>query len=204
MHAPFFQRFILLSALLTLALPSSAQMRYLEGIDYKVLAGQPSHQKQIIEFFSYSCPHCYTLDPIIESYLESVPTEYAFERIPVSFGRKDWQKSAEVYTLTGLLGNREALHQKVFKKIHEQRSPFRNDAEVKSFFIANGVDEDKFDSVINSSSTKSAFKRNEALTRKFKITSVPTVIVRDVYEVKLSRVRNAEQLEDLVDFLMRL
>ena len=204
MHVSFFHRFILLSVLTAVTLPAWAQMRFQEGFDYKVLAGTPSNKKQIIEFFSYSCPHCYSLDPIIESYLTDVPAEYAFERIPVSFGRRDWQKSAEVYTLTGLLGNREALHQKIFKKIHEQHSPFRNDDDVKSFFIANGVDEKKYDSVASSFSAKSAFKRNEALAKKFRISSVPTVIVRDVYEVKLSRVRNAGQLEALVDFLMRL
>lgn len=204
MRASVFQRLFLLSTLLVMALPSWAQLRFQEGIDYKVLAGKPSNEKQIIEFFSYSCPHCYSLDPIIESYLDEAPAAYAFERIPVSFGRKDWQKSAEVYTLTGLLGNREALHQKVFEKIHKQHRPFRNDGDVKSFFIANGVDEKQYQSVVNSVDAKSAFKRNEALTRKFKISSVPTVIVRDVYQVELSRVRNAEQLAELVDFLMRL
>lgn len=204
MRANLLIRFVLSLLLIAASLPGWAQMRFQEGTDYQILPGTPSNKKHVIEFFSYSCPHCYTLDPVIESYLASAPAEYTFERIPVSFGRTDWQNSAEVYTLTGLLGNREALHQKVFEKIHELHRPFRNDGEVKSFFLANGVDEEKYDSVADSFSAKSALKRNEELTRKFRVSSVPTVIVRDIYEVELSRVRSAEQLEELVEFLMRL
>ena len=143
MKKPHFFRLLLLITLISVTLPSWAQLRFQEGIHYSVLSKTPGDDKQVIEFFSYSCPHCYSVDPIVEGYLDIAPAEYSFERIPVTFGRKDWQKSAEVYTLAGLLGKREALHEKVFEKIHKKRSPFRNENDVKSFFIANGIDQKK-------------------------------------------------------------
>ena len=181
-----------------------AQSLFQKDVDYKVLAGQPSSSKQVKEFFSYSCPHCYSFDSVIEGYLKSAPKEYSFTRIPVSFGRKDWEKSAQVYTLSELLLMNDKLHHQVFVRIHDQHKPFNNDKDVKSFFLNNGVDEEKFTKVANSFSAKSKYKENELLVKNFKITSVPTLIVRDVYQIDLSRVNNSENLRHIVDFLMRL
>ena len=181
-----------------------SQALFQKGVDYKVLEGQPSSLFQVKEFFSYSCPHCYSFDSTIEGYLKAAPKEYSFTRIPVSFGRKDWGLTADLYTLSELLLLNNKLHHKIFARIHDQNMPFNSDKDVKEFFLNNGVDEERFNKVAKSFSAKSKQKRNELLTKQFKITSVPTLIVRDVYEIDITKINTTEKLNRLVDFLMHL
>ncbi len=180
------------------------QALFQEGVDYKVRAGLPSSTLELKEFFSYNCPHCYEFDSVIAGYLKSAPEEYSFKRIPVSFGRDTWKKSAQVYTLAQFLSLKETLHTKIFERIHKEHKPFKNDQDIKDFFIANGVTEERFNKISNSFALKSRYKSNELLNKKYSISSVPTLIVRDVYQIELRSVKNSAKLRQLVDYLMRL
>lgn len=178
--------------------------KYEEGVDYTVMPGTPSSQQKVLEFFSYSCPHCYTFDSVIEGYVEIAPEGISFNRVPVGFGRKDWLNSAMVYTVNELLNETDTLHQNAFVQIHEKNKPFLTEKDVSDFFEQNGVDSARYNKIVNSFSAKSKIRAYEKLARENKITTVPTIVVRDVYKVEISKVRNGEQLKDIVEYLMTL
>ena len=200
-------RLLLPKSILILCLSLSSlcfgQELFKQGVDFQILEGEPDSSLQLKEFFSYNCPHCYSFDSTITGFLKTMPKEYTFSRVPVTFGRKPWEMSAHVYALADLLSMTDQLHEKVFEQIHKLHKPFNNENDVKAFFVQNGVDEEKYTSVANSFSAKSKFASNELLTKKFKITSVPTIIVRDVYEIEVGKIDSSEKLSKLVDFLMR-
>lgn len=63
--------------------------RYAEGTHYKVLdnpgnVDEPG-QVEVREFFSYICPHCFSLEPVIEDWLEDKPEHVNYVRSPVTF-----------------------------------------------------------------------------------------------------------------------
>jgi thiol:disulfide interchange protein DsbA len=75
-----------LSALL--ATPAWAQGEPQEGRQYvRVGSPQPvpAGKVEVVEFFGYWCPHCYSFEPFLEAWARKLPPDVAFRRIPVVF-----------------------------------------------------------------------------------------------------------------------
>ena len=73
-----------------LPLPAAAQTAALqEGKQYIRLKNpQPvetGKKIEVIEFFSYGCPHCGDLEPVLQGWLKTMPADVEFRRIPVMF-----------------------------------------------------------------------------------------------------------------------
>ena len=73
----------LLSVLLMLAMPSFAQSLYEEGLHYEVINKTATKTKQLEEYFSYGCPGCYRMEPVIKELKKSLPAEIKFKKIHV-------------------------------------------------------------------------------------------------------------------------
>ena len=43
---------------------------------------------EVAEFFWYGCPHCYTLEPVIEAWIPKLPADAYFRRIPAVFNER--------------------------------------------------------------------------------------------------------------------
>ncbi len=41
---------------------------------------------EVVELFWYGCPHCYKFEPTINPWVEQLPDDVAFKRIPAMFG----------------------------------------------------------------------------------------------------------------------
>ena len=71
--------------------PAAAQgSAPVEGKDFtKVDTPQPTNapagKVEVLEFFSYACPHCSAFEPTLEAWEKQVPPEVAFRRVPVPF-----------------------------------------------------------------------------------------------------------------------
>src|SRR5947199_9008119 len=93
-----------------------------EGKDYRTLAKpQPvetGKKIEVIEFFSFSCPHCKDMEPFLTAWIKKLPADVQMRRIPAQFSPQ-WVGTARVwYTLEAL--NREDLAPAVFSAIHVQ------------------------------------------------------------------------------------
>src|SRR6059058_6008713 len=79
--------------LASLALSATAQMTApQEGNQYLRLKNpQPvetGKKIEVIEFFSYGCPHCGEFEPLLHEWVKKLPPDVQFRRVPVSFQPK--------------------------------------------------------------------------------------------------------------------
>jgi thiol:disulfide interchange protein DsbA len=92
------------------------------GVDYVVLKPElpvdTPGKIEVIEFFWYGCPHCYTLEPLIEDWLKKLPKDAAFKRVPAVFNER-WAKDAAIFYALEATGNLERLHRPLFDAIHK-------------------------------------------------------------------------------------
>lgn len=148
---------------------------------YKEIAGlEATSTPEVIEFFSFGCPHCYSLEPKLEAWVkEGKPAETAFRRIPVVFN-PSWAVYSKAYFLTELLQKPE-LVAKIFARVHQAKQQFHNDDEIRAFFIANGVSAPQYDFVANSFELDNKMAEANQLQRKFKIMSVPSFVINGKY-----------------------
>src|ERR1044072_4111925 len=114
-----------LAALLcVLAAPAFAQV---QGQDYQLLTpAQPTSSPdtvEVIEFFSYGCPHCAAMAPQIEKWVAQLPANTTFVRVPVSFGRREWGVLSRAYYTLEATGDLARLDDALFDGIQKEHRP---------------------------------------------------------------------------------
>ncbi len=76
---------------------------------------------EVVEVFWLGCPHCYALEPFIQSWVKSKPAYIEFVRVPVMWGPVHRAHARFFYTLQAL--NRTDLFEKAFDTIQQQHNP---------------------------------------------------------------------------------
>ena len=165
-----------------LGLPVSAQI--VAGKDYHVLKHpQPTtsgKKVEVTEFFYYGCPHCYTLQAPLESWLKSKPADVEFKRQPTVFDDRQLPLTRIYYALeaTKITGQ---LHQEVFVAIHGQKQALNNSKVLFDWIAGKGVDRQKFADAYNSFGIASRAKAAKEITSKYDIPGTPAIVVDGKY-----------------------
>ena len=57
---------------------------------------------EVIEFFSYGCPHCHDFEPLLNGWAKKLQGDVNFVKVPITFNRPEWTALARLYyTLDG-------------------------------------------------------------------------------------------------------
>lgn len=165
-----------LGAALTVSLPSHAQTA---GKDYSVLnPAQPtddSNKIEVVEFFSYGCPHCSEFHPVVSAWAAKLPADVVLKRIPITFGRGAWANIAKLYYTLEITGDLTKLDSDVFKAIHSDRTNLFDEKILFDWVARKGVDMKKFTDTFNSFGVASMVKRGDQLAQGYKIQGVPAM-----------------------------
>src|SRR5512143_2816634 len=73
---------------------------------------------EVLEFFSYGCPHCGDFEPMLQAWLKTAPADVQFRRVPVMFQDRWVPLGKEYYTLEAL-GEDARLSPLLFTAIHK-------------------------------------------------------------------------------------
>ena len=186
-------------ALLTLASPAQAQL--VAGRDYIALdpaqATDDPAKIEVTEFFSYGCPHCNDLHPLLTKWAAKLPADVVFKRSPVSFGRPQWANLSKLYYALEVTGDLAKLDGAVFHALHEEGLNLSTDKNIAEWVTGKGVEAKKFSDAFSSFSVDSKAKRADQLAQSAKIEGVPSLLVNGRYLV-VGQKSHAEMLA-LVD-----
>ena len=203
--ARFFGRW--LPALLAVAAFAStgASAQLVEGKQYARIANpQPvetGKKIEVIEFFSYGCPHCAELEPILDAWLAKLPPDVAFRRVPVMFQPR-WVPLAKIYYTLDALGVESKLSPDVFKAIHGLGKPLWDDKAFYDWAAGNGLDRKKVEDVAKSFAVDGRMKRATQLAKEYDIQAVPTVVVDGKFVASSSSVGSHAALPAALDELI--
>jgi thiol:disulfide interchange protein DsbA len=173
-----FALFLSLSSLAAFAAP-------VQGTDYTLIT--PPQQQittgkvEVIEFFSYGCPHCFHLQPLLNQWKDGLPENAVLIKVPVSFGRREWGQLVRAYYTLEATGDLRRLDDALFNAIHEERKPLFDVDSLTAWAAQNGVDAAKFRATFNSQEITQKALLAEQLSRQYKINGVPTITVAGKY-----------------------
>src|SRR4051812_2754069 len=106
--------------LLTFAGTGAFAQAPVPGKDYTaVTPPQPTESAgkiEVIEFFSYACPHCATLEGPLNAWLKKKPADVEFKRVPTVF-HESWAPYARLYYTLEAMNLVDRLHGEVFKAL---------------------------------------------------------------------------------------
>lgn len=170
------------------ALPAQAQAQaqLTAGRDYIVLnpalpTDNPA-KVEVIEFFSFACPHCADLAPSAAKWSAKLPADVAFRRVPVSFNPY-YALMAKVFYALDAIGELQRLDAPLFDAIHVKGLKLIDDKSLIDWASSQGVDAKKFSDALKAFSVDTKTKQADALTRSGKIPGVPAFVVNGRYLV---------------------
>jgi protein dithiol oxidoreductase (disulfide-forming) len=173
-----------LAGALTVASPVMAQQL---GTDYTLIQpAQPTENPakiEVLEFFSYGCPHCSDFHPLISAWAAKLPADVVFKRVPVTFGRAAWANIARLYYTLEATGDLDRLDGDVFKAIHADRINLFDEKTIAGWVANKGVDAKKFNDTFASFGVRSKVNRGDQLAQGHRISGVPAMTVDGKYLV---------------------
>lgn len=186
----------------------AAEAGYTEGthymrLDSPVETSDPG-RIEVMEYFSYACPHCYKFDPLLASWEHEIADDVVFERTPAIFNRM-YQWFAQVYYTAEVLDVLERAHVPMFRLLHDERQMPNTVEKLADFFEPYGVSRDEFESTFKSIGVRAriqqAVARGEAY-QKGGVNGVPTIIVDGRYIVDSTHAGGYEGMLAVTDFLI--
>jgi len=153
------------------------------GKEYRAIdPPQPvsGNQIEVLEFFSYACPHCDQFEPLLNSWLSTKPADVNFSHVPAVFSKRMVPHAKLYYTLeeTDLL---PTLHGKVYDAVHRQGNNLADREAIMKWAAAQGVDMKKFEAAYDSFGVGNKVQRAMQLARNFRIPGTPYLIVNGKY-----------------------
>jgi len=154
---------------------------------------------EVIEFFSYGCPHCSDFNPFVGQWAAKLPKDISLRRVPVSFNRPEWARLSRIYFALEATGDLAKLDAAVFVAIHEQRIAFKTDEAVVAWAASKGIDAKKFGDALASFSMQSKVQRSDQEATAARISGVPSLVVDGKFLLNNEAAGNFDELLKLTD-----
>ncbi len=193
-----------LAALSTVGAASYAQRSggpAFQTLPTKVPTDSPG-KVEVIEFFSYGCPHCHDFEPLLHDWAKKLPSDVSLVKVPITFNREQWTVLARLYYTIQALGDADKLHAAAFDALHNRRIPlFREDA-LFDWAASQGVDRKRFIDAYKSFGVQSRMQRANQIAAAYRVNGVPLMAVDGRYLVSASTAGGYDAMLKTVDELI--
>ncbi len=160
---------------------------------------------EVVEAFSYACPHCNQVAPVVDTIKKSLPANAAFVYLPVQFASDAWKTYARAFYTAQALGIAEKAHSDVFRAIYVDKKLSGNAPSMESlaeFYSKYGVSAADFLATSKSFAIETRLKRNDALVKAYGIDGTPTFVVNGKYRLSGKTAGGYDKLEGLIRHLV--
>ncbi|MES2911788.1 MAG: thiol:disulfide interchange protein DsbA/DsbL [Pseudomonadota bacterium] len=177
-----------------------------DGVDFLTLdkaaaLEAPAGKIEVVEFFWYSCPHCFRFEPQLEAWLKKLPKDVFFRRAPVSF-RPDFEPQQKLYYTLEAMGKVDAMQKKVFDAIHVEKQPLATADQIIAWAGVQGLDKAKFTETYNSFPIATKVRKATQLQDQYKVQGVPALGVAGKYYTDGTQAGTMERALLVTDFLL--
>lgn len=158
---------------------------------------------EVVELFWYGCPHCYQLEPQLNTWLKTLPKDVTFKRMP-ALPRPDWAPMAKAFYAMESLGVSEKLHTKLFEALHKQRAFLPNDERAVIDWITKegGFDRKRVEAEFSSFSLSTKMNQAAQLFRATGATGVPTLMVDGKYITSVTMAGGNQEVFNVVNYII--
>jgi len=192
---------------------ATREWKFKEGEHYvRMVPTQPTvggaDKIEVAEFFMYSCPHCYDMEPYINEWAKNKDPNVRFVRVPATWNslvmlHAQLYYTEEVLARNGTIKNPEAFREAIFQEYHRRGNRMTSEAAIQKLFARFGnVSQEDFESTWNSFEVNQKLRVAGDLARRYSISSVPAVVVNGKYRTDAASAGNSyPKLMELIDEL---
>ena len=200
-------KLLLLAGVFAVTHATMAQaQKFEEGVHYEaIMQAQPvqtGDQIEVLELFWYHCPHCFSLEPVLDDWLvNGKPENATYVRMPGIFRRSTIFDARVYYTLEAL-GKLEELHADVYKEIHVRKNPFKELSDLSGLLQKHGISEEEFAAAFDSFAVDTKTRHAQKMFERYQATGVPAIVVDGKYRATASSAGGQKQLMELTNYLV--
>jgi protein dithiol oxidoreductase (disulfide-forming) len=198
----------------TASAAATSGTQWQDGVNYtRTVPAQPTNvpagQVEVLEFFWYACPHCYALEPSVQTWLKSKPAYITFTRVPVEWN-EGHRSLAHLFYALEAMGKLNDVHGEIFKEIQVNGNPLigpdpNNAASAErtqlSFIKKLGLSDADFEKAYQDMNVQTAMQRADQLVERYRVTAVPTFVVNGKYTTDVTMAGGPEKLMSLLSDL---
>ena len=137
----------------------------------------------------------------MEKWRETLPDDVSFVRVPVIWNPTN-ELHARIFYTAEALDKGDVMHEAVFREMHLNKKTLSTEDEIRDLFIQYGVSEDEFNNTFRSFGVESKLKRAKNLTQRYRIQSVPLLVVNGKYVTTGSEIKTFEDILAVTDELV--
>lgn len=158
----------------------ASSTHFTEGNQYvalKLPAGQaaPTGPVEVVEAFSYGCPHCAEFAPYMDKLRAGLPKGVTVRYMPVVFSEA-WAPYAQAFYAARQLGVLEQTHDAMFQAMLEHY-PLNSLQDMAAWYGRHGVDPQQFMAAATSAETMQQMAADQHTEMGWGVDSTPTLVV---------------------------
>ncbi|VTU08392.1 DSBA oxidoreductase [Actinobacillus porcinus] len=176
-----------------------------DGEQYITLNQARAAQPEVIEFFSFYCPHCYSFEmqyKIPSKVKAQLPQGTTFKQYHVDFLGPQGKNLTRAWALAMTLGVEDKVKTALFDGA--QANAFKSMDDIRQKFIDNGVTAEQFDGTINSFAVTTLVKTQQNLVKQFQVNGVPDFYVNNKFRVNPEGLSRDDFVGDYVKTVIEL
>lgn len=160
------------------------------GIDYAEIPdghryGAADDRIEVVEVFSYTCPHCARFEPLLLEWRARQPADVQFVPVAGPFGANP-EPFVRAFFAAESLGVRARTHEAVFDALHVsgKLDPMRATPQtIAAFYAQAGVDPAQFVAAMGSPATNDAIRHATDFIIRSGVDGTPALVVDGKYRV---------------------
>ncbi len=196
---------LLVFSVLFLVAGTACAASYEEGKHYKRV-DQPrtiddGDKVEVLEFFWYGCPHCYSFEPHLNKWKNGKPDNVEFVRIPATF-QPLWMLHARAYYALQMLGAGDKIHPKFFSEIHNNKNYLKTVDALSKFVEQHGVNRSEFVDAMNSFAVETKVRKAQKLVNDYNLSGVPSITVNGKYLISASMAGSYDNMIKIMNYLI--
>ncbi len=200
------QKLLAALAFALFSLPTLAQ-EFREGVHYDVISPALSTRSgdkiEVVEFFAYSCGHCYNFEPVLQSWKKKQPDDVILLPSPAVWAAQ-MEPHAKAFYTAQALDVLDTVHEALFAALHVDRKRLSNEDEIRKVFVENGVDAEAFNKAFRSFGVGSQVRQASARAKGARISGTPEMMVAGKYRISSRKAGGQAGMLEVVDFLVDL
>lgn len=156
-----------------------------EGKQYITLSKTVPDAPEVMEFFSFNCPHCYQFEQVIhvsDKVAEKLPASTTIAKYHVDFLPPLGKELTQAWAVAIALGVEDKITSPMFEAVQKKFS-IKNIDDIRSVFMDAGIKAEDFDGAWNSFAVKALVAKQEKAAMDVELRGVPAMFVKGKYQL---------------------
>ncbi|MGM3173850.1 thiol:disulfide interchange protein DsbA [Dickeya lacustris] len=189
---------------------SASAADFSDGKQFATLDKPAAQSPQVLEFFSFYCPHCYQFAQVYhipDAIQKSLPAETKLTKYHVDFLGELGKELTQAWAVAIALGVEDKVSPLMFDAVQKTQT-VKTTQDIRQVFVDAGVKAEDYDSALNSFVVKSLVAQQEKAAADLQLRGVPAVFVNGKYMIKSDGLDTSsmdsyvKQYADVVKFLL--